>query len=144
MFVVLLLKHTTMPTETNTMSAPTKTMSTQQIANRLVELCRKGEYEKAQKELYADNAISIEEQASPAFEKETKGLKAIIEKGHKFNEMVEAIHGGSVSEPMVAGNSIAFELKLDATMKGRGRSEMNEICVYKVKDGKIVSELFVM
>jgi hypothetical protein len=127
------------------MSAPsTKTMSTQQIADRLVELCRKGEYEKAQKELFADNAVSIEEAASPVFEKETRGLKAIIEKGHKFDEMVEAIHGGSVSEPLVAGNSIAFELKLDATMKGKGRSEMKEICVYKVKDGKVVSESFVM
>ena len=119
-------------------------MTTQQVADRLVELCRKGEYEKAQKELYAENAVSIEEQASPAFEKETKGLKAIIEKGHKFDEMVETMHSASVSEPLVAGNSIAFQLKLDATMKGRGRSEMNEICVYKVKDGKIVSEYFVM
>jgi hypothetical protein len=119
-------------------------MTTQQIASRLAELCRKGDYEKAQKELYADNCVSIEEMASPAFEKETKGLKAIIEKGHKFSEMVEEMHGGSVSDPIVAGNSIAFELKMDATMKGRGRTEMTEICVYKVKDGKIVSEMFVM
>ncbi|MDP4151037.1 MAG: nuclear transport factor 2 family protein [Bacteroidota bacterium] len=119
-------------------------MTTQQVADRLVELCRKGEYEKAQRELFADNAVSIEEMASPVFEKETKGLKAIIEKGHKFQEMVETIHGGSVSEPIVAGNSIAFKLSLDATMKGKGRSEMTEICVYKVKDGKIASELFVM
>jgi hypothetical protein len=119
-------------------------MTTQEIASRLVELCRQGQYETAQKELYADDAVSIEEVASPAFEKETKGLKAIIEKGHKFSAMVEEIHGGSISDPMVAGNSIAFELKMDATMKGMGRTEMSEICLYKVKDGKIVSEHFVM
>lgn len=121
-----------------------KTMTTQQIANRLVELCRKGQYETAQKELYADNAISIEPQASPAFDKETKGLKAIIEKGHKFTGMVEQMHGGSVSEPLIAGKSIAFALTMDVTMKGRGREKMSELCVYEVKDGKVVSEHFHM
>ena len=119
-------------------------MTTQQIASRLVELCRQGKYEKAQKELYADNAISIEPFASPDFEKETKGLKSIIEKGHKFSEMVEDMHGGSVSEPIVAGNSIAFTLTMDVTMKGKGRAKMTELCVYDVKDGKIVTEQFHM
>lgn len=117
-------------------------MTTQQIADRLVELCRKGQYETAQKELYADNAISIEPEASPAFEKETKGLKAILEKGHKFAAMVEEMHGGSLSDPLVAGNSIAFSLTMDVTMKGRGREKMTELCVYDVKDSKIISEQF--
>jgi hypothetical protein len=119
-------------------------MTTQQIADRLFELCNRGEYETAQKELYADNAISIEPQASPGFEKETKGLKAIIEKGHKFTEMVGEMHGGSVSKPLVAGNSIAFTLNMDVTMKGGKREKMTELCVYNVKDGKIVSEQFHM
>ncbi len=119
-------------------------MTTQQIANRLVELCRKGQYEAAQKELYADNAISIEPHASPAFDKETKGLKAILEKGHKFTGMVEQMHGGSVSEPLIAGNTIAFALTMDVTMKGRSREKMSELCVYEVKDGKIISEHFHM
>lgn len=117
-------------------------MTTQQIANRLVDLCRKGQYEAAQKELYADNAISIEPVASPAFDKETKGLKAIVEKGHKFEGMVEKMHEGSVSEPLVAGNTIAFTLTMDVTMKGRSREKMSELCVYEVKDGKIISEHF--
>ena len=33
-------------------------MSTQQIAARLVELCRQGEFEAAQKELFAKDAVS--------------------------------------------------------------------------------------
>lgn len=52
-------------------------MSVKIIAERLAELCRKGEFEKAQKELYAEDALSIEPYATPAFEKETKGLPAI-------------------------------------------------------------------
>ena len=35
-------------------------MKIEQIAQRLVELCREGKFEQAQKELYADDAISIE------------------------------------------------------------------------------------
>jgi hypothetical protein len=31
---------------------------------------------------------------------------------------------------------------MDAKMKGAERSTMSEICVYKVKDGKIISEQF--
>jgi len=31
---------------------------------------------------------------------------------------------------------------MDVTMKGMGRVKMEEVCVYKVKDGKVVSEQF--
>jgi len=119
-------------------------MTTQQIAKRLVELCREGKYETAQKELYAESCVSIEPRESPGFEKETKGLKAILEKGHKFESMVEQMHGTSVSEPLVVDNTIAIGLNMDVTMKGRGRNKMGELCVYQVKDGKIVSEQFFM
>jgi hypothetical protein len=119
-------------------------MSTQSVATRLAELCRTGQFETAQKELFAEDAVSIEPEASPQFAKETKGLRGIIEKGHKFQSMVEKMHDCTVSEPMVSGNAIAFTLTLDATMKGRGRVKMAEICVYEVKDGKVVSEQFFM
>jgi len=119
-------------------------MTTQEIAARLVELCRQGQFEAAQKELYADDAVSIEPEAMGGFEKETKGLPAIIAKGHQFQEMVEEVHSVKVSDPLVSGNSFATALEMDTTMKGRGRSPMNELCVYNVKDGKIVSEQFFM
>src|SRR3954468_23816137 len=64
-------------------------MTTNEIARRLVELCRKGKFKKAQKELYADDAVSIEPYATPEFEKETKGLDALLKKGDKFTSMVE-------------------------------------------------------
>ncbi len=119
-------------------------MTTNEIANRLIELCRKGEFETAQKELFADDAISIEPHASPDFQKETKGLQAIIDKGHKFGSMMEAMHSISFSEPLLAGNSLAFILTMDVTMKGQARATWVELCVYKVKDGKIISEEFFM
>jgi hypothetical protein len=119
-------------------------MKTNEVAQRLVALCREAKWEAAQKELYADNAVSIEAHPSPAFEKETKGLAAIIEKGHKFDSMIEKMHAITVSEPLVAENSIACVMGMDVTMKGQERMKMSELCVYEVKDGKIVSEQFHM
>jgi ketosteroid isomerase-like protein len=117
-------------------------MTTQEIANKLVDLCKKGEWETAQRELYADDVVSIEPYATEDFQKETKGLQAIIEKGRKFDSMVQEVHSLEVSEPLVATDSIAFKMTMDITMKGKGRMAMPELCVYEVKDGKIVSERF--
>jgi hypothetical protein len=119
-------------------------MNTQQIAARLTELCRQGQFEAAQKELFADDAVSIEPRETPDFPKETRGLRAIIEKGHKFESMVENMHGVSASAPLVTGNAIALALTMDVTMKGRGRMKLEELCAYEVKDGKIVLEQFFM
>jgi len=117
-------------------------MTTKEVASRLAELCRQGKWEQAQKELFAQDAVSIEPHASPAFEKETKGLNAIFEKGRKFESMTQELHRIEISEPVVAGNALAFKLTMDITMKERPRETWEEVCVYQVKDGKIVSEQF--
>jgi len=119
-------------------------MNTQEIANRLVELCRQGQFETAQKELYADDALSVEPYSTPEFKKEVRGLPAIFEKGEKWKSMVEENHSVTVSDPLVVGNAIAFTLDMDVTMKGNNRMSMTELCVYKVKDGKIISEEFIV
>ena len=119
-------------------------MKTSEIADKLVAFCREAKWEAAQTQLYADDAISIEAQASPAFAKETKGLAAIIAKGRTFDSMIEKMHALTVSAPLVADNSFSCVMSLDAMMKGRGQVKMSELCVYEVKDGKIVSEQFHM
>jgi hypothetical protein len=119
-------------------------METIEIAKKLVDYCRKADWDGAHKELYAENAISIEPFATPEFDKETKGLKAIQEKGRKFDDMVEKVHSIEVSEPLVAGNTIAFTLGMDLTMKEKGRMNSPELCVYQVKDGKVILEEFFM
>ncbi|MBX3735300.1 MAG: nuclear transport factor 2 family protein [Candidatus Didemnitutus sp.] len=117
-------------------------MTTVEIAQKLVAHCRQAKWEAAQRELYADDAISIEPSKTPAFEKETRGLAAIIQKGRQFDAMIETLHALSVSEPVVATNSFACTMSMDVTMKGQGRMQMAELCVYDVKDGKVVSEQF--
>jgi hypothetical protein len=117
-------------------------MTTQEIAERLVELCRERQYETAHNELYSTDAVSIEPFATPEFSQETKGRDAIVEKGRKFVAMVEEVHASEISDPIVAGNSFACTMRMDVSMKGQGRMDMRELCVYDVKDGKIISEQF--
>ena len=55
---------------------------------------------------------------------------------------MEKMHSLTVSDPLVAGNFFTMTMTIDAKMKGKDRMVMPEICVYEVKDGKIVSEQF--
>jgi hypothetical protein len=122
------------------MTAQQKSMTTQEVANRLVSLCREGKVLDAGEELYGENIVSVEPDKSPSGT--LTGKKAVREKGNQFAEMIEASHGGHISDPLVAGDHFSISWLMDITMKGQGRTKMEEICVYEVKDGKIVKEQF--
>ncbi|PSL33689.1 SnoaL-like domain-containing protein [Dyadobacter jiangsuensis] len=119
-------------------------MTVDQVATHLADYCRKEQFTQALKELYAENAVSIEPVEFPGFDKETKRLAAMMEKDRKFSAMVESRHGTTVSDPLIAGNSFCFVLTMDMKMKGRDREKLTELCVYVVEDGKIISEQFFM
>lgn len=116
-------------------------MTTQDVANRFNELAQSGQWDQIQNELFADNAESIEPANSPGLQS-VKGMDAIREKGKRFGEMVEEMHGGWSGEPQVAGNYFSVAMGMDVTMKGQGRMKMDEIALYEVKNGKIVKEQF--
>jgi hypothetical protein len=116
-------------------------MTTQDVANRLHQLFNDGKWQEAQEELFSEDAESIEPPKAQGLQS-VKGLDAIRKKGQQFNDMVEEMHGGYVSDPLVAGNYISFAMGIDCTYKGMGRQKMDEICVYEVKDGKVVKEQF--
>ena len=115
--------------------------STQEIATRLVELCRAGDYATCYAELFAPHAVSIEPDSAPE-PRRAEGKDAIKKKGEVWQSMIEEVHGGSVGDPVVVGNWFACQMMADWTMKGQGRSKMEELCVYKVENGKVVSEQF--
>ena len=118
------------------------TMTTQQVAARLAELCSQGKFEETQRELFSDEAVSIEPHATPSFQKETKGLDAILDKGHKWESMVKSVNALEVSKPLLAANSFALTMRMDVDMKDGSHWDMTELCVYQVKEGKIMSEQF--
>ena len=123
------------------MSTAEAVMTTQEVADRLNQLFKENKWSQVQDELFSEDAESIEPEKSQGL-KSVKGLDAIRKKGEQFNNMVEEIHGGYSSEPVVGGNFIAVAMGLDATMKGMGRTKMDEIAIYEVKDGKIIKEQF--
>jgi hypothetical protein len=119
-------------------------MTTQQIADRFYQLSQQNDWGTIQSELFSDDAESIEpaHMADKGALVNAKGREALIEKGKKFQESTEELHGGFSGKPIVAGNHFAVAMGIDATMKGMGRSKMEEIALYEVKDGKIVKEQF--
>jgi len=116
-------------------------MTTQNVAEQLMAYCKAGEFSKAQKELYADHAVSIEPAGSPWPER-TEGLEAIFAKEQQFNDMVEEMHGLELTGPIVSDHYFSCTMTLDVTFKGQPRTKNSEVCVYGVKDGKIISEQF--
>jgi len=116
-------------------------MDTQQVAQRLVELCREGKYDQAQEELYADSAVSIEGDGQKA-DGIVRGMAAIREKGKQWADNLVEVHGGSVSDPVIADGWFSVAMGLDATYKDMGRVAMKEIAVYQVRDGRITHEQF--
>lgn len=115
-------------------------MNTNQIGTRLKELLQTGQFETAQRELFSDDALSLEPDASNL--PPTKGLQAILEKGQNFRNSVAQFHSLTVAEPVISFNHIALALKVELTFKGQDKTVMDEIIVYQIEDGKIVQEQF--
>lgn len=117
-------------------------MTTQEVADKLVEYCRTGRWDLAQEELYAENAVSIEMEGVQGFPQRVEGMEAIKVKGEQWQAMVEEFHGVEIEGPLVAGDHFTCTMKMDITMKGQPRKNDPELAMFKVKDGKIVSEQF--
>jgi SnoaL-like domain len=116
-------------------------MTIQEVAARYKELAQSNQWDKIQDELYAENAVSIEPPHSQGLQS-VEGLAAIKQKGQMFQSMIEEMHGGYCTEPVIGGKYFSVAMGMDITMKGMGRMNMDEVAVYEVNDGKIVKEQF--
>ncbi len=122
------------------MSTQVETMSVQEVANRLVLLCREGKNVDAINELYDDDIVSHEPEGSPM--KARNGKDAVLDATNQWFESVKELHNVYISNPIVAGDFFACTMKIDATYKEHGRNVMDELCVFEVNDGKIISDRF--
>ncbi len=117
-------------------------MTTQEVADQLVTLCSKGQFMEAGEALYSPDIVSIEPFAPPGQSREAKGIAAVKAKGDWWVANHE-VHSAVVEGPLVAGSHFAVTFKLDVTFKPeKRRFTMEEVGVYKVANGKIVSEEF--
>ena len=118
-----------------------KILTTQEVAARFSELAKQEKWFEIQDELFADNVKSIDPPDSPYFTY-AEGKTAVRKKGEDWVNRIEAAHKTYTSEPIVAGNHFAVAREVDITVQGLGRIQLNEIMLYEVKEGEIVSEQF--
>ncbi len=116
-------------------------MNTKEVANQYVQLSREGKSYEIIDQLYADNIVSKEMPNWPG-QVVTEGIKSVMEKNEQWYETVEEMHGGTISDPIVAGNHFSVSIGFDVTFKDRGRQQMEEVAVFEVQNGKIVNEQF--
>ena len=114
-------------------------MTTQEVANKLHTYCSKGQYKKAWKELYAKNAWSQE--PAGVTPRTAKGLTQLAKKADAWTSQAK-VYGRKVSKPIIAGNWVSMKMELDMQWPGGPRQKASELCVFEVKEGKIVSEQF--
>jgi len=123
------------------MSTINQVMTTQEVASRFNELAKDEKWFEIQDELFSDNVRSIDPAHSPYF-KYAEGKTAVRKKGEEFVNKVEAAHRRHTSEPVVAGNHFAVAREVDITVQGFGRIQINEVMLYEVRNGEIISEQF--
>lgn len=116
-------------------------MTTQEIAARFNELAQQEQWFEIQDELFADDVRSIDPSGSPYFGY-AEGKGPVRKKGEDFIRKIEAFHGAQTTVPVVGGNHFAVGRSVDVTLQEFGRVQLNEIMLYEVKDGHIVSEQF--
>lgn len=113
-------------------------MTTKEIADQLVSYCREGKFDEAYKNLFAENAKCIE----PMAEWSVEGLDNLLAKGANWAKTTQ-VHAMSIADPIVAGSHFTTNFILDSTnTQTNERTTMEEIAVYTVENGKIVSEQF--
>jgi len=117
------------------------TMTTQDVASRFNELAQQEKWFEIQEEFFADNVKSIDPPNSP-YMGYAEGKSQVRKKGEDFVKLIEAVHRAYTSEPIVSGNHFAVGREIDITAQGFGRIQINQIMLYEVKEGKIVSEQF--
>jgi ketosteroid isomerase-like protein len=119
------------------------TMSTGTVARRLIELSRAGDFNRAFDELYAEDACSFEVRGGLVQPTAgARGLAAIRRKSKAFQQECLKLHAVLVSDPLVAGPYFTIARGFDATYKDGTRRSDRTVCVYEVRNGKIVREQY--
>lgn len=119
-------------------------MTTQDVANRYCALANQNKWPEILEELCGNDLVNKEPEhvIARGIQPTTKGLEAIKAKGIANRTMIEAIHSQYCSAPLVAGNYFTVILSRDITFKGKPRMNLEEIGIFEIKEGKIITEQF--
>lgn len=115
-----------------------------EIGKQIVELSNAGQGETAVERLYDEKVVSIEGQGSDEMPARIEGLAAVRQKGAWWYGNHE-IHSAVATGPYAGHRDDQFVVRfeLDVTFKPTGeRSQMEEVGLYTVANGKVVREEF--
>lgn len=116
--------------------------TTEEVAQKLVEYCRKGEWMKAVDDLYANEIVSVEAHAMENMPAEMRGIDQVRGKTEWWEKNME-VHNAEMTGPFVARDTFVVGFDVDVTDKNsKKRMQMSEVGIYRVKDGKVAREEF--
>jgi SnoaL-like domain len=117
-------------------------MNTEEVAKKLVDYCREGEWMKAVDDLYAKDIVSVEAHEMGGMPAEMRGIDQVRGKTEWWEKNME-VHNAKVTGPFVARDTFAVQFDVDVTDKNSNkRMQMSEVGIYTVKDGKVAREEF--
>jgi len=117
-------------------------MSTQEVAEKVVELVRQQAWYKALDTLYDKDIVSVEASASEGESAEKRGIDQVRGKIDWWLNAME-VHSFTAEGPFVAHDRFVVQYDADVTEKNsKKRFQLSEVGVYTVKNGKIVREEF--
>jgi len=119
-------------------------MSAMEIGRKLVELSNAGKGVEAVETLYSDAIVSIEAQGSEEMPARQEGIDAIRKKNAWWYDNHE-VHKAEATGPFCGHREDQFAVKfdIDVTFKPSGqRTQMSEVGLYTVLDGKVAQEEF--
>jgi len=117
-------------------------MNTEEVATKLVEHCRSGEWTKAVDDLYSKDIVSVEPRAMEGMPAEMRGIDQVRGKTEWWEKSME-VHSAKVTGPFVARDTFVVQFDVDVTDKtSKKRMQMSEVGIYIVKDGKVAREEF--
>ncbi len=115
-------------------------MSTRDIADDLVTMWKAGQFHESGVKYWAEDVVSVEAMEGPM--RTVTGKTAVNGKSEWWANAHE-VHGAEVEGPYVNGDQFVIRLKMDVTVKESGaRRQLDEMCLYTVKSGKIAEESF--
>ena len=117
-------------------------MTTEEVAEKVVELVRQQAWYKALDTLYDKDIVSVEASASEGESAEKRGIDQVRGKIDWWLNAME-VHSFTAKRPFVAHDRFVVQYDADVTEKNsKKRFQLSEVGVYTVKNGKIVREEF--
>ncbi len=117
-------------------------MTTMEIAQKMVELCKQGKNAEARDTLFADDLVSVEAGGPPGMDREARGLAAVKAKSEWWTSNHD-IHSANVTGPWPHDDRFIVGFQYEVTFKPDGsKRKLDEVGLYTVRNGKIVREEF--